>query len=213
MDYADRILELRKSHGLTQKQLADNAGLSEMALKSYEGRRRKPAHDALLALADYFHVSTDYLLGRTDNPKLHVFEEAAKENPIIDLMNREHLQYSDGVLFVQGSNFVRADLARKRLIDLITSFESTLPKDRQAALQFNVGGKAEFLTLKGIGYIIPDTLLFHADTPAGDSCLLVQHITQVNLLLVSAPRKDDVNSPRRKIGFVSMQGQSNEQAR
>lgn len=78
MDYADRILELRKSRGLTQKQLADNTGLSEVGIQSYERRYRKPAHDALLALADYFHVSTDYLLGRTDNPKLHVFEDYPK---------------------------------------------------------------------------------------------------------------------------------------
>lgn len=68
MDYADRILGLRKAHGLTQKQLAADAGLSEIGIKSYEGRRRKPAHDAIISLADFFNVSTDYLLGRSNNP-------------------------------------------------------------------------------------------------------------------------------------------------
>ena len=70
MDYADRIVELRDSHSLTQKQLAANTGLSEIGIRSYEGRRRKPAHDAIVSLADFFNVSTDYLLGRTDNPKV-----------------------------------------------------------------------------------------------------------------------------------------------
>ncbi len=70
MDFADRILNLRKSRGLTQKQLAADAGLSEIGIKSYEGRRRKPAHDAIMSLADFFNVSTDYLLGRTDNPNV-----------------------------------------------------------------------------------------------------------------------------------------------
>ena len=70
MDFADRILCLRKARGLTQKQLAIDVGLSEIGVKSYEGRRRKPAHDAILSLADFFNVSTDYLLGRTDNPKV-----------------------------------------------------------------------------------------------------------------------------------------------
>lgn len=69
MDYADRIFDLRDSHELTQKQLATNTGLSEIGIRSYESRRRKPAHDAIISLADFFNVSTDYLLGRTDNPQ------------------------------------------------------------------------------------------------------------------------------------------------
>lgn len=68
MDYADRILALRKSHSLTQKQLAANAGISEMSVKFYESRRRQPACDALVALANTFDVSLDYLVGRSDNP-------------------------------------------------------------------------------------------------------------------------------------------------
>lgn len=70
MDYADRILNLRRSRGLTQRQLAGDIGLSEIGIRSYEGRYRKPAHDALVALADFFNVSIDYLVGRTDNPQI-----------------------------------------------------------------------------------------------------------------------------------------------
>ena len=68
MDYADRILELRKGQGLTQKQLADSTNLSAMGIRSYEARRRQPAHDALVSLADFFNVSLDYLVGRSDDP-------------------------------------------------------------------------------------------------------------------------------------------------
>ena len=68
MDYADRIVELRDSRELTQKQLAANTGLSEIGIRSYEGRRRKPAHDALVSLANFFNVSLDYLVGRSNNP-------------------------------------------------------------------------------------------------------------------------------------------------
>ena len=70
MDYASRIVELRKARGLTQKQLAFNANLSEDGIKGYEIRRRKPAYDALIALADCFGVSMDYIAGRTDNPQV-----------------------------------------------------------------------------------------------------------------------------------------------
>ena len=71
MDFADRILDLRKARGLTQKQLAVDAGFSEIGIQNYEGRRRKPAHDALIALADFFNVSIDYLVGRTNNPAMN----------------------------------------------------------------------------------------------------------------------------------------------
>lgn len=68
MDFSARLLFLRKSRGLTQKQLADALALSEIAIQNYEARRRRPAFDVLLALADYFGVSLDYLVGRTDSP-------------------------------------------------------------------------------------------------------------------------------------------------
>lgn len=70
MDFAERVRDLRKTHGLTQKQVADNTGLSTIGVQSYERRARKPTHDALISLADFFGVSIDYLVGRTDNPQI-----------------------------------------------------------------------------------------------------------------------------------------------
>ena len=69
MDYADRIVDLRKKQGLTQKQLATDVSLSEVGIQNYEGRRRKPNFDVLISLADFFNVSLDYLVGRSDNPQ------------------------------------------------------------------------------------------------------------------------------------------------
>ena len=71
MDYATRIVDLRKANGLTQRQLAHGTGLSEIGIQNYEGRRRKPAYDVLISLADYFNVSLDYLVGRSDNPEIN----------------------------------------------------------------------------------------------------------------------------------------------
>lgn len=68
MDYADRIVSLRRARGLTQKQLANAVNLSEIGIQSYERRVRKPAYDALISLANLFNVSLDYLVGRSDNP-------------------------------------------------------------------------------------------------------------------------------------------------
>lgn len=71
MSFSERLVQLRKSHSLTQKQLAADMQLSELAIQHYEAQRRKPAFDILIALADYFDVSLDYLVGRSDDPTRH----------------------------------------------------------------------------------------------------------------------------------------------
>ncbi len=68
MNFPERLLELRKANGLTQKQLASAVNLSEVGIQNYERRTRKPAYDALVSLADFFNVSFDYLVGRSNNP-------------------------------------------------------------------------------------------------------------------------------------------------
>ena len=69
MTFAERLVQLRKENNITQKQLAKELSVSEVGVQNYEGERRKPAFDVLIALADYFNVSLDYLVGRSDNPK------------------------------------------------------------------------------------------------------------------------------------------------
>lgn len=71
MMFSERLVSLRKERNITQKQLAAELNLSEVGIQNYEGERRKPAYDVLLALADYFDVSLDYLVGRTDNPEIN----------------------------------------------------------------------------------------------------------------------------------------------
>lgn len=71
LDFAERLKSLRTSSNLTQKQLATETGFSERGIQNYELRTRKPNSDTIINLADYFDVSTDYLLGRTDNPKVN----------------------------------------------------------------------------------------------------------------------------------------------
>ena len=70
-DFAKRLRIIRKKKGLTQKQLAVEVGVSERGIQSYEIGERNPAFDQLITLADYFDVSIDYLVGRTDNPEIN----------------------------------------------------------------------------------------------------------------------------------------------
>ena len=66
--FPDRLKELRKSKGITQKAVADNVGLSETSYQYYEYATREPIMSNIIKLADFFEVSADYLLGRSDNP-------------------------------------------------------------------------------------------------------------------------------------------------
>ena len=66
--FPDRLKELRKSKGTTQKAIAENLGILEQAYQHYEYGKHKPNYEYVVKLAEYFNVSTDYLLGLTDCP-------------------------------------------------------------------------------------------------------------------------------------------------
>ena len=66
---SERLIQLKNDRSLLQKDIAYDNGISLRAYQYYERGERKPDSDTLSKLADYFEVSTDYLLGRTDNPE------------------------------------------------------------------------------------------------------------------------------------------------
>jgi len=65
-DFYKRLKEIRLSQGKTQKEIATAIGLSERNYQSFEYGEFKPSFDKLVALADFFNVSLDYLVGRTE---------------------------------------------------------------------------------------------------------------------------------------------------
>ncbi|WP_232329776.1 helix-turn-helix domain-containing protein [Sporosarcina sp. P37] len=71
---------------LTQKQLADQIKVTHVSISGYENGNRYPDTDTLQRLADYFDVSTDYLLGRSDSVRAQSIIVAGKE---IDLSAEE----------------------------------------------------------------------------------------------------------------------------
>lgn len=67
--FGERIKGLRKKRGLTQRQMADTFGITERNYQRYEATD-SPSNDTLLKLADFFEVTADYLLGRTDSSEV-----------------------------------------------------------------------------------------------------------------------------------------------
>ncbi|WP_035172041.1 helix-turn-helix domain-containing protein [Caldanaerobius polysaccharolyticus] len=62
--FCKTLKKLRKSHNMTQDELAEMLSLSRSAISLYETGRREPDYSILTKLADIFDVSVDYLLGR-----------------------------------------------------------------------------------------------------------------------------------------------------
>src|SRR5690554_3513619 len=68
MNHRNRIAALRKSRNLTQDDMSTTLGISRAALSHYEQGRREPDYSTLITIADFFKVSLDYLMGRTEDP-------------------------------------------------------------------------------------------------------------------------------------------------
>lgn len=66
-----RLKELRKSRNLTQVRLAIDLNMSQNSISRYETEQHQADYDTLILFADYFDVSVDYLLGRTENPAMN----------------------------------------------------------------------------------------------------------------------------------------------
>lgn len=66
-----RLKELRIKRGISQLKLAMDLSLNQNSISRYESGTREADYDTLIKLADYFHVSVDYLLERTDNPDMN----------------------------------------------------------------------------------------------------------------------------------------------
>ena len=77
------LKEARESKGYTQDQVADFLGVSRPTYTRYEQGTRECSHETLLKLADFFNVTTDYLLGREE--KSSTIAAHRTDNPTDDL--------------------------------------------------------------------------------------------------------------------------------
>lgn len=96
MNFSDRLKKLRESKGLSQEELANMLGMPRTSITHYEsGKDRVPRQDRLYKMADFFDVSGDYLLGRTNTKKFTYsekdFVEDSKELTVKELKEKYDL--------------------------------------------------------------------------------------------------------------------------
>lgn len=91
----EKIKELADNHGISLMKLEEDLGYSRNTL--YKLKSQKPNAERISEIADYFNVSTDYLLGRTDNPNIAKDTVTTPDGRVVDLSNlRERVVLFDG---------------------------------------------------------------------------------------------------------------------
>lgn len=83
MVFSEKIKELREEADLSQKELADRLKISQSAITKLENNLREPTGSTLIAYADYFDVSLDYLVGRDNNFKVLQNEISENEKELL----------------------------------------------------------------------------------------------------------------------------------
>lgn len=93
-----------------------------------------------------------------------------------------------------------AQWAYERLILYIQNFEQQLDGEHEVAMGFT-GGDVGVLRIEGMGYFDPDIITFYGSDGAGTKTQLVQHVSQLNVMLRALPKMTDQETPATRIGF------------
>ena len=72
MSLGGKLRELRKKRGLSLREFGEKFNLAKSSLSEYENDKIKPPQETLVKFANFFDVSTDYLLGRVDDPEVNL---------------------------------------------------------------------------------------------------------------------------------------------
>lgn len=89
--------------------------------------------------------------------------------------------------------------AYERLILYIQNFEKTLDNDHEVAMGF-AGSDTGVIRIEGMGYFDPDVITFYGSDPEGTKTQLIQHVTQLSVMLRALPKQTPTVAPNR-IGF------------
>ncbi len=130
-----------------------------------------------------------------------------------DAMPRAHVSHADPEEAARNGAMAMPDcVARKPLSDksparwayervilYIRNFEEQLDSGQEVAMGFT-GADAGVIRIEGVGYFDPDIITFYGTDPAGGRNQLVQHVSQLNVLLRAVPTPAAEDAPRR-IGF------------
>lgn len=117
----------------------------------------------------------------------------AEQEPLPEAMTRDAIEAKS-----------QARWAYERVLLYLSHFEQGLDSDHEIALGF-AGSDAGVLRIEGIGYFDPDILTFYGRDEDGARTQLIQHVSQLNVMLTAVPKEGPGNEPPRRIGFRAEQ--------
>jgi len=138
-------------------------------------------------------TTAELLEGGAQKPKAAVVHadpdaDSVEQHPLPDSLAKKPIEQKSP-----------AEWAYQRLILYIQNFEKTLDAEEEVAMGFTDTG-AGVLRIEGIGYFDPDIVTFYGTDQTGARLQLVQHVSQLNVILRSMPKATAAAEPRR-IGF------------
>ena len=89
--FKDRLKLLRENKKISSKEFADALNVDTATISNWEAGRRFPKNEVLLEIADYFNVSLDYLLGRTDDEQVAIYRSEYKDLPLEIQVDKNYL--------------------------------------------------------------------------------------------------------------------------
>ncbi|WHY76266.1 helix-turn-helix transcriptional regulator [Neobacillus sp. WH10] len=112
--FGERLRKLRRDRGMEVKDLAFKLSLAPTTIYGYENGSRGPDVDILKVIADFFNVTTDYLLGRSNHPKLTEIEDGQLDKETRELMETvESLPIDLRKQFWQNAKLMKKHLENK----------------------------------------------------------------------------------------------------
>ncbi len=101
-DFGNRLKNIRKNAGMTQVQVAEICGISQSNVNTWENGRSLPLPEGLIALANCFGCSIDYLLGRESEESIIVINDnktyTAEEKNLINMYRQLNSKKKDAVI-------------------------------------------------------------------------------------------------------------------
>jgi transcriptional regulator with XRE-family HTH domain len=135
IDVISKIRQLREKMGISQTEAAKRLGIVRTTYSNYEAGNREPDVDTIKKMAEFFEVSVDYLLGRTDDPKRVLKEQARQLIDMIDLelTNDEIIEQLD--LYVDGIKVEEEEV--RIFVDLVRGSRIRMKRGQALASQEN----------------------------------------------------------------------------
>lgn len=123
MTFNKRLKKLRMEQNLRQKDIAEDLNLTPSAIGFYEQGKRNPDYEILSRLADYFGVSVDYLLGRTEKRQFYNSQQENQARIVKETQTNDFNQNNEAT-------------NRDELVRLVKQAKSLSPKAIQTLVQF-----------------------------------------------------------------------------